>query len=83
MINVRSWAPVLTDLATGGGDTRGGFSRIRYSKSRDQRLIDSRLLNVVLVLMLTTSILGPILKERFAPLLLKAQPGSDAATATA
>lgn len=36
-----------------------------------QRLIDSRLLNVVLVLMLTTSILGPILTEHFAPGLLK------------
>ena len=33
---------------------------------RGQRMIDSRLLNVVLVLMLTTSILGPVLTERFA-----------------
>jgi Kef-type K+ transport system membrane component KefB len=32
-----------------------------------QRLIDDRLLNVVLVLMLTTAILGPVLTERFAP----------------
>jgi Kef-type K+ transport system membrane component KefB len=36
-----------------------------------QRLIDGRLLNVVLVLMLTTSILGPVLTEHFAPRLLK------------
>ena len=36
-----------------------------------QRLLDSRLLNVVLVLMVTTSILGPILTEHFAPRLLK------------
>jgi Kef-type K+ transport system membrane component KefB len=35
-----------------------------------QRLIDNRLLNVVLVLVLTTSILGPVLTERFAPRLL-------------
>jgi hypothetical protein len=35
-----------------------------------QRLIDSRLL-VVLVLMVTTSILGPVLTEHFAPRLLK------------
>jgi Kef-type K+ transport system membrane component KefB len=35
-----------------------------------QRLLDSQLLNVVLVLMLTTSILGPVLTERFAPRLL-------------
>jgi Kef-type K+ transport system membrane component KefB len=32
-----------------------------------QRLIDRELLNAVLVLMLTTSILGPVLTERFAP----------------
>jgi hypothetical protein len=36
-----------------------------------QRLIDERLLNVVLVLLLTTSILGPVLTEHFAPRLLK------------
>jgi len=35
-----------------------------------QRLLDEKMLNVVLVLMLTTSILGPILTERFAPELL-------------
>ena len=32
-----------------------------------QRLLDERMLNVVLVLMLATSILGPIMTERFAP----------------
>jgi Kef-type K+ transport system membrane component KefB len=32
-----------------------------------QRLIDGQLLNVVLVLMLTTSILGPVFTEYFAP----------------
>jgi len=36
-----------------------------------QRLIDVRLLNVVLVLMLTRAILGPILTERFAPRMLE------------
>jgi len=36
-----------------------------------ERLIDRELLNVVLVLMLTTSILGPVLTERFAPRLLE------------
>jgi len=35
-----------------------------------QRLIDEGLLNVVLVLMLATSILGPVLTERFAPRML-------------
>jgi Kef-type K+ transport system membrane component KefB len=36
-----------------------------------QRLVDARLLNVVLVLLLTTSILGPVLTEHFAPRLLE------------
>jgi Kef-type K+ transport system membrane component KefB len=36
-----------------------------------QRLVDGHLLNAVLVLMLTTSIVGPILTERFTPLLLR------------
>ena len=36
-----------------------------------ERLVDGHLLNAVLVLMLATSILGPILTERFAPLLLQ------------
>jgi len=35
-----------------------------------QRLVDGRLLNVVLVLMLATSILGPVLTEHFVPRLL-------------
>lgn len=35
-----------------------------------QRLLDVKMMNVVLVLMLTTAILGPILTERFAPRLL-------------
>ena len=38
--------------------------------SAGQRLVDGRLLNVVLVLMLTTAILGPVLTERFAPSML-------------
>ena len=36
------------------------------------------LLNVVLVLMLTNSILGPVLTNRFAPHLLKDASGSNA-----
>jgi hypothetical protein len=35
-----------------------------------KRLVDDRLLNVVLVLMLTTAILGPVLTARFAPRML-------------
>jgi hypothetical protein len=38
-------------------------------------LLDSRMLNVVLALMLSTSILGPMLTERFAPR-LKPKPAA-------
>ncbi len=38
--------------------------------SAGQHLVDDRLLNVVLVLMLTTAILGPVLTARFAPRML-------------
>jgi Kef-type K+ transport system membrane component KefB len=38
-----------------------------------QRLLDRSLLNVVFVLMLTTSILGPILTERLTPRMLEAE----------
>lgn len=43
-----------------------------------QRLLDTRLLNVVLVLVLATSILGPVLTERFAPLMVRSSPGEEA-----
>ena len=35
-----------------------------------QRMLDGTMLNAVLVLMLATSILGPVLTERFAPRML-------------
>jgi Kef-type K+ transport system membrane component KefB len=38
-----------------------------------QRLLDDRMLNVVLVLVLVTAILGPVLTERFAPRLIGAR----------
>lgn len=42
--------------------------------SAGQRLVDGKLLNVVLVLMLTTAILGPVLTARFAPRMLPEKP---------
>jgi hypothetical protein len=46
-----------------------------------QRLLDDRMLNAILVLMLTTSILGPVLTERFAPRMIEgvrpALPGTQ------
>jgi Kef-type K+ transport system membrane component KefB len=38
-----------------------------------QRLLDGTMLNAVLVLMLATSVLGPVLTERFAPRMLQSQ----------
>ena len=46
------------------------------------RLLDDRMLNAVLVLMLTTSILGPVLTEHFAPRLISRRPAGDAMTDT-
>ena len=44
-----------------------------------ERLLDTRMLNVVLALMLFTSILGPILTEYFAPRLTPEAAGADQA----
>ena len=43
-----------------------------------QRLLDDRMLNVVLVLVLVTAILGPVLTEQFAPRLLVGAPDTGA-----
>ena len=43
-----------------------------------QRLLDTTMLNAVLVLMLVTSILGPLLVERFAPRMLTNQSAEPA-----
>ena len=44
-----------------------------------QRLVDRPLLNVVFVLMLTTSILGPVLTERLTPRMLEAEASQNPA----
>jgi Kef-type K+ transport system membrane component KefB len=48
-----------------------------------QRLLDTQLLNVVLVLVVTTSILGPVLTERFTPMMMRSSPGEEATTVKA
>jgi Kef-type K+ transport system membrane component KefB len=47
--------------------------------SAGQRLVDASLLNVVLVLMLTTAIIGPLLTARFAPRMLPDKSSAGAA----
>jgi hypothetical protein len=44
-----------------------------------QRMLDERMLNTVLILMLVTSILGPVLTERFAPRMLDESREKDIA----
>jgi Kef-type K+ transport system membrane component KefB len=61
------WSLTLPQVAATLAATIVAFNTF---DSTGQRLIDSELLNVVLVLMLTTSLLGPLLAERLIPRLL-------------
>jgi Kef-type K+ transport system membrane component KefB len=58
------WSLTLPQVAATLAATLAAFNA--YNPA-GQRLIGEELLNVVLVLMLTTSILGPVLTDRFAP----------------
>ncbi len=62
------WSLTLPQVAATLAATLVGFDTFN---SAGQRLLDGRMLNAVLVLMLATSILGPILTERFAARMLK------------
>jgi Kef-type K+ transport system membrane component KefB len=62
------WSLTLPQVAATLAATLAAFNT--YNPA-GQRLIDQELLNVVLVLMLTTSILGPVFTERFAPRMLE------------
>ena len=44
----------------------GAPARFAFDDTAGQRLLDDRMLNVVLVLVFATSVLGPVLTERFA-----------------
>ena len=61
------WSLTLPQVAATIAATLVAFDTVN---SAGQRLIDGKLLSVVLVLVLTTSILGPVLTERFAPRML-------------
>jgi Kef-type K+ transport system membrane component KefB len=58
------WSLTLPQVAATLAATLAAFNTYN---SAGQRLLDQQLLNVVLVLMLTTAILGPVLTARFAP----------------
>jgi hypothetical protein len=57
------WSLKLPQVAATLADTLVAYDTFNPA---GQRMIDSRLLNVVLVLMLTTSMLGHVLAESFA-----------------
>jgi Kef-type K+ transport system membrane component KefB len=61
------WALTLPQVAA---TLAAALVAYKTVNANDQRLLDERMLNAVLVLMLATSILGPILTERFAPRML-------------
>ena len=61
------WALTLPQVAATLAATLVGYDT---RNAAGERLLDSKMLNAVLVLMLVTSILGPILTERFAPRML-------------
>jgi uncharacterized protein YybS (DUF2232 family) len=68
------WALTLPQVAATLAATLVGYDTMNAA---GQRLLDGRILNAVLVLLLTTSILGPILTERFATGMLAQRTRKD------
>ena len=62
------WSLTLPQVAATLAATLVAFHTLNQA---GERLLDDRMLNVVLVLMLTTSILGPLLTQRFVPRLVE------------
>jgi Kef-type K+ transport system membrane component KefB len=62
------WSLTLPQVAATLAATLVAFNTF---DPQHQQLIDHRMLNVVLVLVLTTATLGPVLTERFAPRMLR------------
>jgi Kef-type K+ transport system membrane component KefB len=71
------WALTLPQVAATLAATLVGYDTMNAA---GQRLLDGRILNAVLVLLLTTSILGPILTERFATGMLAQRTREDIVT---
>ncbi len=75
------WSLTLPQVAATLAATIVAFDTVNAA---GQRLIDVHLVNVVLVLMLTTSIIGPLFTQRLLPRMLAEQPiATRAAGATA
>lgn len=69
------WSLTLPQVAATLAATLVAYNTLDHA---GQRLLDGRLLNVTLVLVLTTSIIGPVLTERFAPLMMRSSRGAEA-----
>ncbi len=65
-----TWALTLPQVAATLAATLVAYHTVNAD---GQRMLDERMLNTVLVLMLVTSILGPVLTERFVPRMLDAE----------
>ena len=65
-----TWALTLPQVAATLAATLVAYHTVNAD---GQWMLDEKMLNVVLVLMLVTSILGPVLTERFAPRMLDAE----------
>ena len=61
------WSLTLPQLAATLAATLVGFDTLN---SAGQRLIDENVLDVVFVLILVTATIGPIMTQRYAPLML-------------
>ena len=70
------WSLTLPQVAATLAGALVAFNTIN---KEGQRLVDRPLLNVVFVLMLTTSILGPVLTERLTPRMLEAEASQNPA----
>ena len=68
------WALTLPQVAATLAATLAAFDTLDPA---GRRLLDGRLFNVVFVLILSTSILGPVLTERFAPHMLDESHGPE------
>jgi Kef-type K+ transport system membrane component KefB len=72
------WALTLPQVAATLAATLVGYDTLNKA---GVRLLDARMLNVVLVLLVVTSILGPIMTELFTPGLIKQEAGAKGVAA--
>lgn len=72
------WALMLPQVAATLAATLVGYDTLNKA---GVRLLDERMLNAVLVMLVVTSILGPVLTELFAPGMVRQEARAKAATA--